>query len=123
MRFDRRCWRLKKLASTRDSRVIGVGRLLNTANAAAYVGAPNRLGGLVALELELALEHGYGQSFPLALAFWAAILASRLETLEVAIEIARFALSRLDDQVDGLVKARTRDLVYGMVLCWDGDLR
>jgi PAS domain S-box-containing protein len=115
--------RLKALGPARDPRVIGVGRLLNTVNAAAYVGAPNRLSGLVALELELSLEYGYGQSFPLALAFWAAILATRLKTLEVAIEIARFALSRLDDQVDGLVKARTRDLVYGMVLCWDGDLR
>lgn len=103
--------------------VKAVSRLLTTANAAAYVGAPERLPQLVALQIKLALKHGTTERLPLTLAYWASLLADSPEMLQTAFEVGELALSMASQQQFGLVEARVRDMVFGMVLCWRGDLR
>jgi PAS domain S-box-containing protein len=115
--------RIDQLQPSEDPTTVAVTSLLTTANAAAYVGDPERLASLIAMQLDLALEVGDTPSFPLTLAYWGAILTTSGSTLGLAIEIGERALSRSRLGSDGLVQARTADLVYGMVLCWKDDLR
>jgi PAS domain S-box-containing protein len=115
--------RIDALGSNSDPTTVAVTSLLTTAYAAAYVGDPERLKGLIAMQLNLALEAGTTPSFPLTLAYWGATLTTQGATLGLAIEIGERALSRSQLGNDGIIQARTTDLVYGMVLCWKGDLR
>jgi PAS domain S-box-containing protein len=106
-----------------DELTRAIGGLLGTAKAAAYVAAPERLPGLVRAGFEQARAHGAPPTFPLTLACWAALLATRQETLGQALRAGRLALSLAAGANDEVVRARTSDLAYGMVLCWQGDFR
>lgn len=120
---DRLLFEFRHLQPHGDPTLEAVSRLLSTAHAAAYVGDPSRLPDLLQTEIELARSMGAASTFPITLAFWGALLATRLSTLGQALEVGRLALSLAAPGSDGLVRARTADMVYGMVLCWQGDLR
>lgn len=115
--------RLRRITPSDDAAVQAVNRLLTTANAAAYVGAPDLLPSLVAIQLELTEQRGTTEWFPLTLAYWSALLTRKLASLEAAFEIGQLALSMATQNRNGRVEARVRDLVFGTVLCWHGDLR
>lgn len=115
--------RLRRTNPSDDPCIQAVNRLLTTANAAAYLGTPDRLPALVALQLKLTEKHGATEWLPVTLAYWGALLTGRPESLEVAFEIGQLALSLATQNRNGRVEARVRDLVFGMVLCWHGDLR
>lgn len=114
---------VEALPAQADELSKAVGGLLSTANAAAYVGAPERLPGLVRAALEQARANGAPPTFPLTLAYWGALLATRHSTIVQALKASRLALTLAARAEDELVRARTTDLAYGMVLCWQGDFR
>lgn len=112
---------LRKAQTNADLTLAAVFDLLSTANAAAYVGAPEILPALVRLQFDLTVKHGATPSLPLTLAFWAALISSTPGHRPIAFEIGQWALE-LAQESEGLVQARTADLVYGMVFCWKESL-
>ncbi|HBB34401.1 MAG TPA: serine/threonine-protein kinase PknK [Cyanobacteria bacterium UBA8803] len=102
----------------RDPAILAVMRLLGSANAAAYTGTPELLPLIVATQVNLSVEYGNADVSPLTYAYYGAILCGTPASIEAGYQFGQVALSLLERFDDGQIKARTCDMVYGMIQGW-----
>jgi len=109
---------LVDLPNMSDPTILAAVRLLASANAPAYTGAPELLPLIVAEQVKLSIEYGNADASSLGYAFYGAMLSNNVGTIEYGYQFGQVALSLVEKFDDRQIKARTCDLVYGMIWGW-----
>jgi predicted ATPase/serine phosphatase RsbU (regulator of sigma subunit)/tRNA A-37 threonylcarbamoyl transferase component Bud32 len=120
---DKRILDIIDLPNVSDPTILAALRLLASANAPAYTGAPELLPLIVAEQVKLSIEYGNADASSLGYAFYGAMLSNNVETIESGYQFGQVALSLVEKCDDSQIKARTCDMVYGMIWGWKVHLK
>ena len=116
--IDKSILDLADLPLVTDAKMRMVMRLLASANAPAYTGATDLFPLIIAKQINLCIEYGNTEASSLSYAFYGALCCGDVTTLEMGYQFGQVALKLLARFNDQQIKARTMDLVYGMIQGW-----
>ncbi|NEP61138.1 MAG: AAA family ATPase [Symploca sp. SIO2G7] len=111
------------LANMSDPTMLAVMRLLANANPPLYVAMPELLPLIVAKQVKLSIEYGNADVSSCSYAFYGAILSNNVASIEDGYQFGQVALSLVEKYDDRQMKARSCDIIQGMIRGWKVHLR